>query len=345
MQLQAVIKTLEPRNPFRIALGEKTFVDNVFVQLESNGICGYGEASPSKYYGESAEDVLEKVLGLKDFLLEMDIALISDIPSVWKQAWKYLQPSRAALCAVDVALWDLLGKKESVSVSRLVWRRPAETLVSSCTLGISEPEYREARVDELVQCPVIKIKMDQQGDLELIRYVRSRTDAVIRVDANCSWEKIDIADMSRTLHDLGVEFIEQPLPPEMNHRMPAVLEKSVLPIIADESCVVPADVKSLQGSFSGINIKLVKCGGLTPGLEMLKTAKKLGLKSMVGCMLESNVLIAAGAVLAQKADYCDLDGAWLLKDPLFEGVDFTSGRITLSEGKGLGIQPTFDIFK
>ena len=179
--------------------------------------------------------------------------------------------------------------------------------------------------------------MDKRGDLDFVRYIRSRTDAVIRVDANCSWGKLDVMALTQKLSEIGVEFVEQPLPPDQNDKMAAILKKSVLPILADESSIVPSDVKALKGKFSGINIKLVKCGGLTPGLEMLKTAKASGLSVMVGCMLESNLLISAGAVLGQMADYIDLDGSWLLKDALFDGVNFQSGIITLSDEKGLGV--------
>lgn len=338
MKINASIKRLEPKNPFRIARGEKFFVENVFVALEQNGIIGYGEASPNKYYGECADKVLEKVSGLKEFLAPKDVASIQDIKGIWEQVWQYVQPSRAAQCAIDLALWDLLGKKTGVSASRLLWGKPPGKLVSSCTLGICDPADWKARIDELAGYPIIKIKMDHRGDLSFPRYVRSFTGAVLRVDANCSWGSLDIAEMIRKLTELNVEFIEQPLPPENNDQMTGILKKSPMPIIADESCVVLSDVAVVKGKFTGINIKLVKCGGITPALEMVNSAKNLDLKIMVGCMLESNLLISAGAVVAEKADYVDLDGSWLLKDRVFEGVDFQSGVLSLSGDTGLGVQ-------
>ena len=339
MKISVSIKKLKPNNPFRIARGEKSFVENVFIKVEHQGITGYGEASPNNYYGENAGDVSTKLSGLHEFLSDKGVSSIQDIINIWQQVWLCVKPSRAAQCALDIALWDILGKKTGASVSRLLWGRPPEKLTSSCTLGICDPADWEKRVGELAGYPVIKIKMDERGDLDFPRYIRSRTDAVIRVDANCSWGKLDISEMSHILHGLKVEFIEQPLSPDNNHAMPGILKGSILPIIADESCTIPPDVKPLQGKFSGINIKLVKCGGLTPGVDMLKTAKELGLKVMVGCMLESNLLISAGAALGQQADYIDLDGSWLLQDRVFDGVTFQSGILALSDEPGLGVRP------
>ncbi len=339
MKITTSIKRLEPNDPFRIAREEKRFVENVFICIEHNGITGYGEASPNRYYGESAKDVSAKLSGINEFLSDKGVSSIQDIINIWKQVWPLVKPSRAAQCAIDIALWDLLGKKMDTSVSRIVWGEPPGKLKSSCTLGICDPADWEERVYKLIEYPVIKIKMDDRGDLNFPRFIRSKTDAVIRVDANCSWGKLDILDMSHKLDELGVEFIEQPLPPEENHKMADILKGSVLPIIADESSVLSQDVEPLKGKFSGINIKLVKCGGLTPGIEMLKAAKNLGLKVMVGCMLESNLLISAGAVLGQHADFIDLDGSWLLMDKVFDGVTFQSGILTLSDTKGLGVSP------
>lgn len=339
MNIDVSIHKLKPNNPFRIARGEKRFVENVFIQIEHDGITGYGEASPNKFYNERAQDVATKLSGIKEFLSDKGISSIDEIINIWQQAWPLLNPSRAAQCALDIALWDTLGKKMNMSVSQLLWGKSPEKLTSSCTLGICDPPDWEKRFNELAGCPIIKIKMDGRGDLDFLRYIRSRTDATIRVDANCSWGELDITDMSHRLKNLGIEFIEQPLPPEENPKMSAVLKSSPLPIIADESSIIPEDIEKLKDRFSGINIKLVKCGGITPGREMLGIAKEQGFKVMIGCMLESNLLISAGAALGQKADYIDLDGSWLLKDKVFGGITFQSGILTLSEKNGLGVWP------
>lgn len=339
MKITAYIKKLEPRNPFRIARGEKRVVENVFVCLEDNGMYGYGEASPNSYYGERADTVLEKLSSVQYFLSDKQISSVQQISELWRQAWPILKPSRAAQCALDIALFDILGKKLKTNVCRLLWGHDPHKVITSYTIGICSPQEWQERVTGLGECPVIKIKVDNTGDLEFLRYVRSQTDAAIRVDANCSWGSLDIADMLRKLNDLRVEFLEQPLPPEENSRMIDILKGSPLPILADESSVTTDDVESCVGQFSGINIKLVKCGGLTPGLEMYRKAKNKRLRVMVGCMLESNLLIAAGAALAQQTEYADLDGSWLLTDRVFDGIEIERGEIVLCGADGLGVLP------
>jgi len=230
-----------------------------------------------------------------------------------------------------------LGKKRQSSVSRLIWNCAPRQLISSCTLGLCEPPEWESRVTAVSKCPVLKVKMDEKGDVRFLQFIRSKTNATIRVDANCSWLSLDVPKLTSVLEAMQVEFVEQPLPPENNTAMPLILKKSKLPILADESCTVADDIPDLQGKFSGINIKLVKCGGITPAIEMIRIAHDLGLSVMIGCMLESNLLIAAGVAAAQKAEYADLDGSWLLRDKVFDGIEFENGIIAPNDRPGLGV--------
>ncbi len=344
MELKAIIQRLEPINPFRIARGEKRFVENVFVRLESNGIVGYGEASPNSFYREDAHHVLEKLSGLKTLVAEWDVSSVEDIEPLWHEIWPQVMPSRAAQCAIDLALWDMVGKRNGVSVSQLIWCKNPEPVVSSCTLGICENQDWRGRISEIADYPIIKIKMDHTGDLSFPRAVRSLSKSALRVDANCAWTSTNALDIIKKLHKLDVEFVEQPFSPEKNRHMKNILNESPLPIIADESCRTLTDISTLSGLFSGVNIKLVKCGGLTPALAMLKESHSLGLSVMVGCMLESNLLIAAGSVLAQETEYADLDGSWLLKDRVFKGIDFTKGILTPGSNPGLGVVPPEGFF-
>jgi L-alanine-DL-glutamate epimerase-like enolase superfamily enzyme len=211
--------------------------------------------------------------------------------------------------------------------------------VSTCaTLGLCDPEEWPVRIGEVAGFPAVKVKMDSRLDMGILRAIRARTGAALRVDANCAWSGLDVATAAEDLAELGVEFIEQPLPPSEDDAMQAILRSSPLPIFADESCAVPEDVDRLPGRFSGFNIKLVKCGGITPALAMLRRGRELGLKVMVGCMLESSLLISAGCVVAQDADYADLDGSWLLRDDPFRGLAIVGGTIT-PVGPGLGVLP------
>ena len=332
------IITLHPRDVFRISRNDEAEVHNVLLRIEAEGISGQGEASPNPFYQETAGDVRARLSRLNSVAPSAQLETREDLLALSNQWWEFVRPSRAALCALDIALWDWLARKNNVPVSRLALHADLRPVKSCCTIGLSTPEELERKVEELRQYPFIKIKMDQKADLAVVRYVRDRTNAALCVDANCSWGKVDVTRTSKELADLGVTFIEQPLPPEQNERMPAILAASALPIIADESCVTREDVEVVAGRFSGFNIKLVKCGGLSLALEMLRRGGELGLRTMVGCMLESSLLISAGAVVGQQTDFADLDGAWLLRDDPFSGVQFDQGFVTVSKGPGLGVK-------
>jgi len=332
-------KSLHPKHVFRISRATRPQVDNVYLVLEQDGVLGYGEASPNSFFGENHLDVQMTLAGLPDFFRRQTLADVDDIGRIWNEVWEHVAPSRACQCAVDVALWDLHAKLVGKTVVACAVGKPARAIPTSATLGICPREEWPQRIGEVAEFPVIKVKLDARLDTDLIAAIRSRTPAAVRVDANGSWTGLDIAAISGRLFDLGVEFIEQPLPPSEDARMEAVLRASSLPIFADESCAGPEDVARLPGSFSGFNIKLVKCGGITPALSMLREGRRLGLKVMIGCMLESSLLIAAGAVAAQEADHADLDGSWLLRDDCFEGLEIAQGRIQPNSRPGLGVKP------
>jgi L-alanine-DL-glutamate epimerase-like enolase superfamily enzyme len=205
------------------------------------------------------------------------------------------------------------------------------------------PEELTEKAAELRGFPLIKVKSDDRAELEPIQLVQQESGAKIAVDANCSWENVEISEISRNLAKMGVIFLEQPFHPEHDVRMAEESIASELPIFADESCVVLEDIERLTGRFAGFNMKLSKCGGLTPGLAMLRRGRELGLRSMVGCMLESSLGIAAGAVVAQQTEFADLDGAWLLRDDVFTGLPLERGLLVPS-GPGFGVTPVFGLF-
>lgn len=304
---------------------------------------GFGEASPNAFYHENADDVRARLTGAGEWLLGQRIRSVSDIARVWQEAWPLLQPSRAAQCALDVALWDWLARREGCSVAELAHGSKARGIATFCTIGISSREELEAKVSGMRGYPMVKIKMDRSANLEPVRFVREQTGAKLAVDANAAWDGLEIGGLSAALAEQGGLFIEQPLPPQQDVNMPEVLSSSKLPVIADESCVSLEDVERMPGRFSGFNIKLVKCGGLTPALSMAQHGRSLGLRTMVGCMLESSLLIAAGAVVAQQTDFADLDGAWLLRDDPFGGWQFDQGMLYPPTGAGLGVKPLIDL--
>ena len=332
-----VTHELHPRRAFRIARPRREPIVNVFARIEADGIAGWGEASPNAFYAETAEGVMAKLLAARTFLADLRIASVADLDRAWHGAWKIVAPSRAAQCALDLALWDWLAQKQDVSVAELAWGVGAQPVASFCTIGLSSPAELEEKITELDGYPMIKIKSDENADLAPVRLVRERVPtATIAVDANCAWGTHDLRALSQQLASLKIAFLEQPVPP--GNRLDAPAPRTV-PIVADESCVSQEDVDRVAGEFDGFNIKLVKCGGLTPALAMARHGRELQMKTMVGCMLESSVLIAAGAVVAQRTDYADLDGAWLIRNDPFSGWDFRQGTLHPPARAGLGVSP------
>jgi len=335
MKFAIATRELHPRHAFRIARARRTAVRNVFVRLERNGCAGYGEASPNEYYGETAELVAAKLAGVEAFLHRQRLREIEDIERIWRDAWTLLHPSRAAQCAMDLALWDLLAKERGCTVGELAWGGKPRAVKSFCTIGLSTLAELPVKLDELRDFPLVKIKSDGSADLVPVRFVVEHCSAKVAVDANASWTRADLPALTAHLSALGIAFLEQPLDP----REDALLYPSAfpLPIIADESCVTEEDVERAAAHFDGFNVKLVKCGGLTPALRMIRRGRALGKRVMVGCMLESSLLIAAGFVAAQQTDYADLDGAWLLADDPFAGLAFERGILRPPSAAGFGV--------
>jgi L-alanine-DL-glutamate epimerase-like enolase superfamily enzyme len=338
VQVTTRLLALHPRNVFRISRAVRRETVNVFLRIERDGIAGDGEASANAYYGENAADVAARLEAVAGFLKGCAVESPGDIAAIWEDGWGLLAPSRAAQCALDVALWDWLGNRHGRTVTELALGEKAKAVVSFATLGLAAPEEMEAKIAELAGFPMVKIKSDQSGDFSTARRVRvAMPEARIAIDANCAWGDLDLERAGAELGGIGVEFIEQPLPPERDGEIAGISARLPVPVMADESCVTAEDVARVAGSFTGFNIKLVKCGGLTPALRMARRGRELGLKTMVGCMLESSLLIAAGAVAAQVTDYADLDGAWLLADDPFDGWRFERGTLRPRDRSGLGV--------
>ncbi len=345
LKLLCRTETLVPRFVFRVGHTTHRESHSIFIRIEDrDGFTGHGEAVPSRFFGETADDTRDKLLRAAGWLRGLSIRSVADLEAAWQEAWRVVQPSRSAQCALDVALWDLLARREGRSVAELAWGGKPRALHSFATIGISEEHEIEAKLAELHGHPLIKIKMDHRADLDAVRRVRERFDATIAVDANGAWTADDLRALIPPLADLGVLFIEQPLPRDRDAEMEPFAREPRLPLIADESCATLEQVERMPGRFSGFNIKIGKCGGLTPALAMVRRARALGLKVMAGCRLESSLNIAAAAVVAQGADYADLDGAWLLGNDPFRGLPFDAGVLTPCDAPGFGVQPPDDFF-
>lgn len=335
MEIKTAVHRLHPRGAFRIARQRTVPFDNVVLRVEHDGVTGWGEASPHPYYGASAPQVVRNLESLGGWLRTLSIRSVDDIAKAWKESWTRLH-DRAAQCALDLALWDWLARKEGVTVTELAHGHPPQPVTSFATIGLSTKEELDEKIAALEGFPRVKIKSDANGDLEPARRVKEELRAALAVDANGAWSKKTLPELSMRVASLGAEFIEQPFGDA--HDRELIRGSYPIPIIADESCVLEEDVDRLSLNFDGLNVKLVKCGGLTPALRMVERASKLGMRTMVGCMLETSILIAAGCVAAQHADYADLDGAWLIADDPCAGWRFERGVLHPPVALGLGAE-------
>ena len=334
MHLQIHEFDLPLRHVFTISRESISVQKTLIVELEEDGLRGYGEATTNHYYGFTFENMaaaLESVRG------RLAARCLEDPAALWDELAPSLQDNPFAQCALDQAAHDLWGKKRGKPVYEL-WGLSAERLpVTNYTIGIDRIDVMVAKMQEFPGWPVYKIKLGTPHDLDIVRSLREHTEAVFRVDANCGWTAEETIRNSHALKELNVEFIEQPLPADRWEDMRRVCAESALPVIADESCILPPDVDRCQGCFHGINIKLVKCGGLTPARRMIARARQLGLKVMVGCMTESTVGISAIAQLLPLLDYVDMDGALLLARDIADGVTIEQGHCRYPDVPGCGV--------
>ena len=323
------------RHVFTISRGSSSVYRALIVELEQDGVRGYGEAGENPYYGITIENMSAALVAVRP---RLETYSLDDPTDLWEELSPQLAHNTFAQCALDLAAHDLWGKLRGQPVWKL-WGLSLENVpVTDYTIGIDTIEVMVKKMEEFAGWPVYKIKLGTPNDIEIVRELRKHTDAVFRVDANCAWEAEEAIRNSIALEPLGVEFIEQPLKPDDWEGMKAVYEKSALPAIADESCQQEPDVDACSGYFHGVNVKLVKCGGLTPARRMITRAKELGLKTMVGCMTESSVGISAIAQLLPMLDYVDMDGALLLAEDVASGVTIDRGRVRFPDENGCGVR-------
>ncbi len=331
-------RQLHLRHPFNIARvnrSAETRKEVLLVRIEHESRVGWGEAAPIQYYHQSldsAEAALARaagLLGTSPFRLE----------EIHERLWKEIPDQSAAIAAVDGALHDLIGKLLGIPVWRMIGLSPERVPLTSFTIGIDDMDTIARKVREAEEYPILKIKVGTPDDETLLRTVRAAApDKVLRVDANCGWTPENAIDRMRMVAGFRVEFIEQPIPAGNLEAVAVLRNASVAPLFADEDSVGEADVVRCAGKYDGINIKLSKCGGIRPALRMIHAARALGLKIMLGCMVETSVGIAAAAQIAPLVDYVDLDGHLLLADDPFEGIGGARGILTLNDDPGLGIR-------
>jgi len=322
------------RHPFTISRGTVEVQDTVVVQLHEGGCFGYGEATTNPYYGATVESLMRRITAAAPLLRGV---AADDLDAVLAAIGSALGDDSFARCALDMAAHDLWAKRQDRPLHRLWGLDPAAGPASNYTIGIDTPERMVRKLAEVPEWPIYKIKLGTDRDLEIIRELRRHTDKPFRVDANCGWSVKQAIEFSGPLAELGVEFIEQPLAAE-DPGMEEVRRHSALPVFADESCGVEADVDACAGRFHGINIKLVKCGGLAPARRMIARARELGLDVMCGCMTESSVGISALAQIVPQLDFVDMDGAALLASDIASGVVVEGGLRRYPDRPGTGVE-------
>jgi L-alanine-DL-glutamate epimerase-like enolase superfamily enzyme len=329
LETRVRVVTVHTERTFAIARGSADTFERVILELEENELVGLGEAAPTGYYGQDAEGVVAALEGV-------EIGDQRDIEGALSRNG-HLPPS--ALAALDAALHDLAAKRLGVPVYVLLGlSRPEPT--SACTLAIAKPEMTLEEARRLYSFPILKMKVGGWEDVETVRAVSEFSDAEIWVDANEAFSPEEAPEVAVELKRVGVRVIEQPVPasagPEALRRVTEAAHP--VPVVADEGAVVASDVPPLSGCASGVNVKLAKCGGIRRALEMVHTARALGMVVMLGCFVETSLGISAAAQISGLCDFVDLDGAMLLADDPFGGIGYEEGRIVLPEKPGLGVE-------
>lgn len=334
MQLRHTDLDLTLTHPFQISRGTQTVARNVLATIEHAGTVGLGEAAPSGYYGEARAtvhavlDVLAPELGDDPFGIEAILGRLD----------RAIGLNRSAKAAIDLALHDLVGKRLGVPVYQLYGLDGARTPETSYTIGIDTPEVMARKAAEAPQYHVLKVKVGTPEDKENLSAIRSVSKARLRADANAAWTAKQAVRALDELAEFDLELIEQPVAAADLDGLRFVRARAKMPVICDESCVVPEDIGRILGCADGINIKLAKCGGIRRAFQMIQTARSHGLRVMMGCMVESSVLITAAAHLSPLLDYADLDGNLLLAHDPYRGVTVEDGRLRLPSGSGLGVE-------
>ncbi len=324
------------KHVFTLAAGSRTTTPVVFTEIGYDGHIGYGEASMPPYLGESHATVTR-------FLENVDLSQFRD-PFHIEEINSYIDDiapgNYAAKASVDIALHDLTGKLLNQPWYRLWGYNPADTPNTSYTIGIDTPDVVREKTREASMYRILKVKLGLDTDREMITTIRSVTDTPICVDVNQGWKDREFAlEMIHWLNEHNVVFVEQPMPVEAIDDMAWLTERSPLPTIADEALQGPSDIGKVHGAYDGINIKLMKCGGMRAAHQMISTARALGMKVMIGCMIESSCAVTAAAQLSPAVDWADLDGNLLINNDVFDGIKIIDGKVTLPERPGIGVVP------
>lgn len=333
LNISTVALDLPLVHPFKIARGEETVARTAIVRVSDGERTGVGESAPVARYGESVESVIEYFSSYEppsDNPYRLQTILSDGIPP-------------AARCGLDLALHDLIGKDVGKPLYELFGLDPSQTPVTSFTIGIATPETTLQKLSEAGDRPILKVKLGSgapEDQIAIVAAIRERYTGTIRIDANEGWDGQTAVLILRELQRFGIEFCEQPIPAGRPGDLRAVRERCGIPIVADEDCCGAEDLPALYGCVDGVNIKLAKTGGLRGALATMATARAMGFKIMIGCMVESAVCATAAAHLSPLADWADIDGPFLTARDPFCGVRYDRGKLMLPDAPGIGVSET-----
>ncbi len=327
---------LKLKHTFRIARETRDVQNNVIIYLEDEDeIVGLGEAAPTRFFGEDVSSVTKVLRQLVELLKDIDPFRMEEITRLLKNRFP---GDAAARASIDIALHDIIGKRLKIPLYKFLGLDQNEAKVTSFTIGIDTPEKMYKKVEAAKDFPVLKIKAGFKDDVGILREMRKITKAVFRVDANTGWTPDEAIKKINLMEELGVELVEQPFPIGSRESLQKLRRHVKIPVFIDEDVRDSKDIPAFSGIVDGINIKLMKCGGIREAIRMIHTARSHDLKIMVGCNIESSVSITAAAHLTPLVDYVDLDGHLLVTNDPYTGVTVDKGILTLPEGNGLGVE-------
>ena len=327
--IQLVVEPLELplKHTFTIARSSESVSRTAIVRLRWNWIEALGESAPIPRYHESVASVTAGLEALE----------LGDDPYALERLLAGLPPAQQ--CGLDIALHDCIGKDVDRPLWRLLGLDSSRTPLTSFTIGIASLDETLAKVSDVRDHPILKVKLGKGAELETIEAIRSIYPGTIRVDANEGWTPEQTVTLLNEMAKHEIEFCEQPIPAGTPERLRWIRERSPIPIVTDEDSKDANDLPALLGCVDGINVKLVKCGGIRGALAMIHTARAMGFKIMLGCMVESQILTTAAAHLSPLVDWADLDGPFLTAHDPFTGITYADGKVVLPEGPGLGVRP------
>jgi L-alanine-DL-glutamate epimerase-like enolase superfamily enzyme len=330
---------LQLKHVFTLASGSRSTTPVMLTEIMYDGVTGYGEASMPPYLGEDHATV-------HAFLSKVDLSKFSS-PFLLEDILTYVENiapgNYAAKASVDIALHDLAGRLMDQPWYRIWGLNPERTPNTSFTIGIDSPDVVREKTREAAPFKILKVKLGQGNDREMILAVRSVTDKPLCVDVNQGWtDRVKALELIHWLKEQGVTFVEQPMIKTAVDDLAWLTQNSPLPVIADEAVQTVSDMHKIQGVYSGINIKLMKCGGLRAAFTMANMARSMGMKVMIGCMTETSCAVTAAAQLSPIADWADLDGNLLIDNDVFTGIKIVEGKVMLPDKPGIGILPLAD---